>query len=181
MRSIFWDIDVMRKLGTFDIPFTGLQIGTHHYQYNIDKTFFDNFEFSEISKSDINIDLDLEKQSSLMILHFSINGEVEVMCDTCGDDFMLPVSFKDRIIVKFGNEEIDQSDEIWEIPHHEHQINVAELIYEFVHLALPVRRVHSEGECNEEVISNLNKLESHPIEQSDPRWDKLKKIKKDLK
>ena len=181
MPSIFWGVDKMRKLAHFDIPFTGLPIGSHHYQFDIDKSFFDNFEFSEISEAKFHVKIDLDKQSNMLILHFDIKGEVEVLCDTCGDMFFLPLSYQDRIIVKFGDEEIDQSDEIWVIPHHEHKINVADLIYEFTHLALPVRRVHPEGECNEEAISNPTKLESHPIEENDPRWDKLKKIKKDLK
>ena len=181
MPSIFWGVDKMRKLANFDIPFTGLPIGSHHYQFDIEKSFFDNFEFSEISEANFNVEIDLDKQSNMLILHFDIKGKVEVLCDTCGDLFDLPVSCQERIIVKFGDEEIEQTDEIWVIPHHEHKINVADLIYEFTHLALPVRRVHPEGECNEEAISNLNKLESHPIEENDPRWDKLKKIKKDLK
>ena len=171
----------MRKFGTFDIPFTGLTVGIHQYQFEIDKTFFDQFEFSEIENANFKVILDLEKQSSMMILHFDINGEVETICDTCGEEFMLPVSFKDRIIVKFGDEEMEQTDEIMVIAHHEHQINVAELIYEFSHLGLPTRKVHPEGKCNPEALEQLNDLEFDQDEVVDPRWEGLKKIKKDLK
>ena len=171
----------MRKFGTFDIPFTGLTAGVHQYQFKISETFFDQFEFSEIKNANLKIILDLEKQSSMMILHFEIKGEVETVCDTCGEDFMMPVSFKDRIIVKFGDEEMEQTDEIWVIPHHEHQINVAELIYEFSHLALPTRKVHPKGKCNPEALEQLNDLEYDQDEVIDPRWEGLKNIKKDLK
>ena len=171
----------MRKLGMFDIPFTGLKLGSHQYQFEIDKAFFDQFEFSELSEAHFKVNLSLEKQSTMLILHFDLSGEVNTICDTCGENLVLPVSFKDRIIVKFGDEDIEQSEEIWVIPHFEHKINVAELIYEFAHLAMPVRRVHPEGECDDEAIQKLEDFDHESTKESDPRWDGLKEIKKDLK
>lgn len=181
MRSIFWRIEVMRKFGTFDIPFTGLKLGTHRFQFDIDRLFFDQFELSEISNANIHATVDLEKQSNMMILRIELKGEVEVMCDRCGEDFYLPITSNERVIVKFGDEEIEQSDEIWVIPHHEHQLNVAELLYEFSNLALPIRKVHPEGECNEQALEKLSDLEHHDDLKVDPRWENLKNIKKDLK
>ena len=172
----------MRKFGTFDIPFTGLSLGTHRYQFDIDRTFFDQFEFSEIDDAKFKVKIDLEKQSNLMILHFDVKGKVDTICDTCGEDFSLKVAYKDRIIIKFGEEEIEQTEEIWVIPHHEHQINVANLMYEFAHLSIPTRKVHPKGMCNTEVLEKLSNLEDHSEEEfNDPRWEGLKKIKKDLK
>lgn len=171
----------MRKLGNFDISFTGLKLGNHRYQFEIDKAFFDQFEFSEIGNAHFNVDLTLEKQSTMLILHFDLAGEVDTNCDRCGESLVLPVNFKDRIIVKFGDEDIEQSEEIWVIPHFEHKINVGTLIYEFAHLSLPSRRIHPEGECNEEIIDQLTDFDHDSNEETDPRWDGLKEIKKDLK
>ena len=181
MRSIFGRIDEMRKLGIYDIPFTGLILGTHRYQFEIDSTFFDQFENSEIEDAVFSIELDLEKQSTMLILHFNIKGKVNTICDSCGDDLSLKVSYKDRVIVKFGEEGVEQTDEIWEIAQHEHKINVANLIYEYSHLALPSRRIHPKGKCNEKAIDQLHKLEQKQEEVIDPRWEGLKSIKKDLK
>ena len=172
----------MRKFGTFDIPFTGLKLGTHDFQYEINKTFFDQFEFSEIEDAHFNVIVSLEKQSAMMILHFNLKGNVEILCDRCGDMMSLKVALKDRIIVKFGEEEVEQSEAIWVIPHHEHQINVAKLIHELAQLSLPTKRIHPEGECNESAIDYLNHLEFDDTEEiTDPRWEGLKNIKKDLK
>lgn len=179
MRSIFWRIEAMRKFGTFDIPFTGLKQGTHRYQFKINKSFFDQFEFSELKNAEFDVTVDLEKQSSLMIFHFDLRGKVETICDTCGDDFMLPISFKDRVIVKFGDEEMEQSEEILVLPHHEHQLNVANLIYEFSHLAVPARRVHPKGKCNADAMDQLYDIEDDTEQITDPRWEGLKNIKKD--
>ena len=57
----------MRKLGNFDIPFTGLKLGNHQYQFEIDKAFFDQFEFSEIGDAHFKVDLVLEKQSTMQL------------------------------------------------------------------------------------------------------------------
>ena len=181
MRSIFGRIEEMRKLGIYDIPFTGLILGTHRYQFEIDSTFFDQFEYSELEDAKFSIELDLEKQSTMLILHFNLKGKVKTICDTCGDDFDLSVSYKDRIIVKFGEQGVEQTDEIWEIAHHEHQINVANLIYEYSHLSLPPKRIHPKGKCNVDAINELHKYEQGQEEKIDPRWEGLKNIKKDLK
>jgi uncharacterized metal-binding protein YceD (DUF177 family) len=171
----------MRKFGTFDIPFISLKLGTHRFQFKIGKSFFDQFEFSELNNAEFDITIDLEKQSSMMIVHFELEGSVETMCDSCGEDFKLPVSFEDKVYVKFGNEESEQLDEIWVVPHHEHQLNVAKLIYEFAHLAVPTRRVHTEGKCNVNAIDQLTDFEDDSEQFTDPRWEGLRNIKKDLK
>ncbi len=170
---------MMRKLGKYEIPFTGLILGTHRYQFEIDTAFFDQFEFSEIDDAKFSIELDLEKQSTMLILHFKLKGIVNTVCDSCGDDFKLKVSYKDRIIVKFGKEEMEQTDEILVIPEHEHKINIARLIYEFSHLSLPSKRIHPKGKCNEKAIEELRKFEQSSIEKVDPRWEGLKGIIKD--
>jgi len=56
-------------------------------------------------------------------------------------------------------------------------------LYEFIHLALPIRRVHpldknGKVDCNPEMIKKLNKLLITEEKQNntDSRWDKLKKL-----
>jgi uncharacterized metal-binding protein YceD (DUF177 family) len=171
----------MRKLGEYDIPFTGLVLGTHRFQFEVDSSFFDKFEYSEIEKANYKVELDLEKKSTMLILHFNLKGKVKTICDSCGDDFEMNVSHKDRIIVKFGEDTGEAIDEIWEISQHDHQINIANLIYEFAHLSLPSKRVHPKGKCNEKALEELENLEQNQIEVIDPRWEGLKSIKKDLK
>ena len=171
----------MNKFAAYDIPFTGLKVGSHEYRFEIGNAFFTEFDHSEIEDADFVVDLELEKQSNMLVLHFDIHGEVRTICDRCGDDLTLDTEYKDRIIVKFGEESIEQSDEIVVIAPHEHKINIAELVYEFTHLALPSKRMHEEGECNEAALEMLEDLSYDDSEESDPRWEELKKLKKDLK
>ena len=48
----------------FDIPFSGLKQGKHHFEYQIDNTFFDSFDYDEFNASDIAVVAVLEKMST---------------------------------------------------------------------------------------------------------------------
>jgi uncharacterized metal-binding protein YceD (DUF177 family) len=52
------------------------------------------------------------------------------------------------------------------------------MIYEQVVLSTPSKVVHPEGECDEEMIQQLNKYKVSEAnkETIDPRWEKLKKL-----
>ncbi|MBP6976994.1 MAG: DUF177 domain-containing protein [Bacteroidales bacterium] len=138
------------------------------------------FAYSEIKSGKLEVDLELEKQESMMILHFAISGTAHVMCDRCLDYYDQPVSGTERLIVKFGETSLEETDEIVVIPATEHRINVSHYLYEYVHLLLPYKCVHPSDEegnslCNREVTGRLE--ETHDKEKpDDPRWDALKKL-----
>ncbi len=55
----------MKQLKEFLIPFIGLKLGKHQFEYQINKTFFDNFEYDEFESSDIKVKLTLDKKSTM--------------------------------------------------------------------------------------------------------------------
>ena len=77
----------------------------------------------------------------------------------------------------------DENDEILIIPHGEHKINVAQYIYEMIVLAVPQKRVHpgiEDGSLSSDILKKLEELEPKEVkenkEETDPRWDALKKL-----
>jgi uncharacterized metal-binding protein YceD (DUF177 family) len=163
----------------FVIPFSGLKPGKHEYSFVIDNEFFEHFEYSELKAGMLKVDLLLEKQENMLVLHFTIDGTVHVMCDRCLDYYDQPVSGTEQLIVKFGETSYEETDEIVVIPVTEHRINVGHFIYEYIHLLLPYKCVHPDDEngtsrCNQEVIDKLNI--TWDDESTDPRWDDLKKL-----
>jgi uncharacterized metal-binding protein YceD (DUF177 family) len=90
-----------------------------------------------------------------------------------------PVEGKERLIVKFGQEWLEESDEILIIPETESQIDISGFIYEYIVLTLPYQRIHPEGEglCDQEVIEKLN---AHTEQKIDPRWEALKSLKNSI-
>ena len=162
----------------FTIPFGGLQEGKHDYEFEIRAMFFDQFEYSEIEKSDVNVKLTLFKESAMFILEFSLQGTVAVMCDRCSDFFDIPIKGKYRLIVKFGEEKHEETDEIIVIPYTDSALDISQYIYEYINLLLPKSRVHPKGQCNPEVIQKLEELmlDKKFENTADPRWDALKEL-----
>ncbi len=164
------------------IPFKGLNIGVHQYNWEIDKRFFEEIENSGIHDAKLKTELAFEKQERMFVLQFTINGNVTVKCDRCLDDLGYPVSIDQTVYVKFGEEDIDETEEIIVIPETEYQIDISRLINEFIELSLPMQKVHGDDEsgkslCNAEMISKLNEHSGN--KKTDPRWDKLKNLKLD--
>ena len=169
----------------FLIPFAGLKQGKHQFEFDIDKTFFDDFGFDEYNDVNIKVNLILEKQSTMLELAFKHKGTVNVPCDLSNEDFDLPVKGKLNLIVKFGEEFNNDNDEILVLPHGEHQVDVSQYIYEMIVLAVPSKRVHpgiKDGTVAADMINKLNELSpkekqvEEKKEDTDPRWDELKKL-----
>ena len=71
----------MKSNSKYKIEFAGLKIGSHQFNFNADKRFFDRFNFSDFNDVHVNIDIDLTKKSTLLELEFVLKGVVNVNCD----------------------------------------------------------------------------------------------------
>ncbi|MCK5766405.1 MAG: DUF177 domain-containing protein [Bacteroidales bacterium] len=166
----------MEALQEFVIPFLGLKEGVHDYAFDIDAEFFESFEYSEIEQGKVHVDLSLDRQERMLIFNFTISGSVQLPCDRCLTLMDLPVDGENRLIVKFGPEWKEESDEILIIPEKESRIDISSFIYEYIMLLLPYKRVHPEGEahCDPEMLERLG---WHSARETDPRWEALKDLK----
>lgn len=171
----------MESLRKYEIPFAGLKDGEHSFEFQISKEFFENYEASVISNGSLIAEVTLEKSQRLLVLDIVIHGEVEVPCDRCLDLFMQALAFEEKLFVKFGEEHKELAEDVLVLANNEHTLNIAQYIYEFIHLHLPYKRVHPdlpEGEsgCNREMLNRLNELiiDQTSEVQGDPRWKKLK-------
>ena len=159
----------------FNIPFKGLSIGNHSYNYKIDNQFFESFEYFESERGNLIVHLDLVKESNLMDLHFHLKGNVTMQCDRCLNTFSIPVEGDFRLVVKFGDHFEEESDEVIVLPTTENRLDVNQLIFEYINLLLPLQKVHKDiKDCDPEMIK---KLELHQKSENDSRWDALKNIK----
>lgn len=167
----------------FIIPFEGLKEGKHYYDFEIDRAFFESIEDSLILDGKVNVSLEFEKTSTMLILNFNMSGIIDTECDRCGDFLQIPVKGEQRVIVKFGEETFDETEEILILPQHEHELNLMIPIYEMIILSLPHRKVHEdEKDCNPAVIKKLREFEkAQKEEELDPRWAVLNKLKNEEK
>ena len=175
----------MKVSNEYLIPFIGLKLGKHQFDYQIDKTFFDRFEYDEFESCNVKVDVVLEKKTTLMELHFKHKGTVNVPCDLTGEPFDLPIKGKIDVVVQFGDTFNDDNEELLILPHGEHQVDVSQYIYEMIVLSIPLKRTHpgiKDGTLKSEAIEKLEQLtvkakkEETKGEETDPRWDQLKKL-----
>lgn len=177
----------MKALKQFSIPFTGLKLGKHQFEFEVDESFFNEFEYSLVKDGNLKVTVDLDKQETMLILHFHIVGTIKLACDKCLSDFDQPIDLKERQIVKFAEDEEEGDDlEIIVLPRKETAIDVSESIYEMITVSVPyINKCEQIGKtCDEQMLATLDKLSANNAEEenneeqnSDPRWEALKKLK----
>lgn len=146
----------------FLIPLNGLPAGKTVTGRSVGKEFFESFENTEILDADLQVSTSVEKSGRNISVDCRISGKVSVPCDRCLDPVEIPVDTMARLSVKtVEGEDAGTVDdpasgrEIVRVPSAEAELDMAQVIYDYVCLSLPPRRVHSEGECNEGVMRYL--------------------------
>ncbi len=169
----------MSYLDQYNLVFSGLSDGIHQFEYSVTGDFFRELDYQEINNCNILVRVELSKMAGILELKFGFTGYIVCECDRCLEEYDQPVSGNERLIIKFGSEDDEVTDDIIILPAHENRINLSQYIYESIVLILPQRRVHPEDDdgnskCNPEILKKLNDLANH--KSIDPRWDELKKL-----
>ncbi|TNJ47132.1 DUF177 domain-containing protein [Tamlana fucoidanivorans] len=175
----------MKVLKEFTIPFVGLKIGKHLFEYKVERAFFEYFEYEDFNDVSLDVSVVLEKKTTLLELHFKISGWVNVYCDLTNEPYNQTIENEFDLVVKFGEEYNDEYDDILIVPHGTYEINIQQYIYELSILAVPAKRVHpgvEDGTLDSEILKKLEELSpkveenKNKEEDTDPRWDTLKKL-----
>ncbi len=168
----------------FNISFAALKQGKHKFEYKINKTFFEAFNFHDFLDVDVLVTLNFEKASTLFTLKFIATGVIKVACDLTNEPFNQPINAALSLIVKFGDVYNDDNDAVLILPHQAYQLDVAQYIYEMLVLAIPAKHVHpgiAKGTLKSEILDKLKELQPKQNfsleEEIDPRWDKLKTLR----
>ena len=175
----------MKPFKAFDIQFVGLKLGTHQYEYTIEQTFFELFEYDEYNNASVKVRLELEKRANLLELKLLAEGVVNVNCDLTNEPYDQFITSEFGMVVKFGPEYNYDNEAILIIPHGAYEINVAQYIYELIVLAVPQKRIHpgvKDGSLDSDILKTLENLSPKGPKKTnsnkgiDPRWDSLKKL-----
>lgn len=180
----------MEKFRYYSVSFAGLSLGVHDFEFQIAQSFFDLFEFEQdFAKPELKLRLKIDKKNNFLELFFDLSGTIEVNCDLTNEPYREEIQGNSEVIVKFGEELDDSDDEVWVIPRGEHQINIAQMVYEMTLLALPNKRIHPDVQSGKSHSEMLELLEKYGLqeeeeeetdsneEETDPRWEALKKLK----
>jgi uncharacterized metal-binding protein YceD (DUF177 family) len=180
----------VKGLREFEIPYVGLKVGVHKFSYDIDGKFFQHFEDSPIQDCKVHVRLEFEKKETFFILNFFIDGWVKTECDLCLSAFNKSIFGDFTCYIKFAEDpaNLSEESEIIFITRDETVIDVSQLVYEYINLCLPMRKlgcekIGEEPQCNKEVLKYIAKEKKEGEEKQgdevDPRWAALKNLKKE--
>ncbi len=155
---------------SFVIGLDGLKAGRSRFDGHADGKFFGGFENSEILDADVDVAVEVEKSAAAILLDCRVVGTVTVACDRCLADLNLPVDREIRLDVRFGrSEETGEAEdrEIIVLPDRESELDLGQIIYDYVYTALPLVRVHPDGGCDPEVVKYLGVAKAEPAAESE--------------
>jgi len=169
---------------SYSILLGGLKEGHHTIDFEIDKKFFEKFEESEVKEGSLFANIELDKRSTHLNMIIKVSGSVRVCCDRCLEMFSQPLISENRLLIKFGKSIEDTDPDILSVPIDEYELDLQQQIYEFIILALPIKRVHpadkdGKNACDPVMLKKLEELIIEEEKENDPRWDELKKLMND--
>ena len=166
----------MDKLKEYKIAHRGLSEGIHPFDFVLDECFFNCFEATQGTKGKVGAHVDIVKSSLLMEVRMKIEGTVEAICDRCLGEMELPIEGELNLYVKYGEREEGNEDDFIVLAQDEDFLDLSGPLYEMYMLNYPLRVVHPDGECDEEMEQVLDNLIVNENNEIDPRWDELKKL-----
>jgi uncharacterized metal-binding protein YceD (DUF177 family) len=171
-------------LKEFVVNIIGLSNKEHLFDYHIDDAFFTQYGNEVISKGDFEVKVSLNKRETFIEVDFKIKGFTRLVCDLSLDSFDYKMDFDRKVIFKYGEEPQEISDEIVIITRDQESLDLGQFIYEFILLEVPMKKVKPELQQEEDsdedgrIIYSTTEPEEKKSMDVDPRWEKLKNLKK---
>ncbi len=177
----------MSNRRAFEIAFVGLKPGIHMFEYEVDDKFFTAYGEQDFSNCNAKVKLALDKRSGFMLLKFDVEGKTDVACDRCGNKLILNLWDEFNIVVKIVYEpevmnEQEEDPDVYYISKGESHLHVADWIYEFINLSIPLQKSCNEDEmggplCNKEVLEKLKQMadDAHK-DDNNSLWKGLEKF-----
>lgn len=177
----------MSQRREYEIAFVGLKPGMHVFEYRVEDKFFVPYGEQDFTNCIANIKLSLDKKNGFMQLKFDVDGTVDVICDKCGNTLPMQLWDEFNIIVKIVDEpevmnEQEEDPDVYYISRGESHLHMADWIYEFINLSIPLQKMCKEEEmggakCNIEVLEKLRKMEEQAQKDSNTVWKGLDRFK----
>lgn len=140
------------------IPLDGLACGKSHYEWVVDKQFFDSFDNTEVLDAELVAKAIAEKSGMKVKLDCSLRGSITVACDRCLEAVEMPVDTEFRLTLQYNEEESGEPDrELILLTEDNPEYDLSQILYDYACLALPIQRTHRDGECNPQIVKYLLK------------------------
>jgi len=162
------------------VRFSCLKSGRYSYDFDLGKEFFEGYKNEELCDGKVHISAVLEKNERVMMFEFRIEGEVTTLCDRCLGEIKVPIEGVEHLNVRLSDTETSDDENVAILPEGAYEIDLAQWLYEYVAVRIPMQHIHPEGECDNEVTKFISAEEEASGEEEveiDPRWAVLKNLK----
>ncbi|UTA68571.1 MULTISPECIES: DUF177 domain-containing protein [Emticicia] len=173
-----------KVLSKYDIHIQGLENKRYNYEFEGADEFFEFFEQDIIQSGHFKAHVLLDKNSTMIQLFFKIEGQIELVCDRSLELFDEPVQLEEKYIFKFGDRHEEITDELEMIPMNTATVNLAQHIYDFIAVSLPMKKLHprfrDEEDDDDRFIYSTGEIAEEEVkteEDIDPRWKALLALK----
>ncbi len=125
----------------FVVDLNGIGTGVKTLSAIADRKFFESFGNTDILDGEVKVDFNIRNRGTSVDVDCHIEGNVVVCCDLCLEPLTLDVA------TGFSENYIPEGKEL----------DLSQDVYDYIITSLPLRRVHPQGECNEETTKFLSK------------------------
>lgn len=155
------------------IPLNGLAATENCFSWHVGKEFFDSFGNSEISDAGLDVSATVEKKGRKVFVECRAEGKVTVACDRCLEDLDMPVEAHADLEVRFGEGDDAEEDgrEVVFVDADEQELDLSQIVYDYICLSLPMQRTHRSGECNPDTIRYMGAAGPAEVSPEEPETD----------
>jgi uncharacterized metal-binding protein YceD (DUF177 family) len=166
----------------FSVNFVGLSNKAHPFEFKLDDSFFERYGTEILTSGNLDAVVVLDKHETFIEADFTIKGTVRLTCDRSLEPFDEILDLQKKVVFKFGDNPGEVSDEIIIVSREETSLELGQLMYEFIVIAIPIKKLHprfraeeaEQPETEGKIVYRGTTEEQGDI---DPRWEALKKLK----
>ena len=155
-------------LNTFKIDIFRLENKQYLHEFEGNDDFFEALDQELIQKGNFKATVVLNKNETMIQMMYKITGSVELTCDRSLDLFDFPVDITQKMILKFSDHNEEITEELVLIDRNTQYINVAQDIFDFIGLQIPIKKLHPRFIKDEVTYDSLmRKFEDEYIDEDD--------------
>lgn len=154
-------------LNTFKIDIFRLENKQYLHEFEGNNDFFEALDQELIQKGNFKANVVLNKNETMIQMMYNITGSVELTCDRSLDLFDFPVDITQKMILKFSDHNEEITEELILIDRNTQYINVAQDIFDFIGLQIPIKKLHPRFLKDEVTYESLMKKFEDEYEEED--------------
>ncbi len=135
------------------------QQGRGEWRFNCGKSFFERLENPDVTDGDVAVAVEVLPRGGNFECIVSCEGWIETTCDRCLDALRVDVDESYTTPIICGDSEADDVEAVV-VEEDAVKASLESVIADTIVLALPLRKVHPEGECNPAMEEALHRLDT---------------------